>query len=47
MNRDALCKQLGHIFVQPQLLQRALTHRSHSAFHNERLEFLGNFKTAI
>ncbi len=42
MNRDALCKQFGHIFAQPQLLQRALTHRSHSAFHNERLEFLGD-----
>ena len=42
MNRDALCKRLGHVFAQPQLLQRALTHRSHSAAHNERLEFLGD-----
>lgn len=42
MNRDALCKQIGHVFAQPQLLQRALTHRSHSAAHNERLEFLGD-----
>ncbi len=42
MNRDVLCKQLGHIFAQPLLLQRALTHRSHSSFHNERLEFLGD-----
>lgn len=42
MNRDALCKQLGYKFAQPQLLQRALTHRSHSALHNERLEFLGD-----
>lgn len=42
MNRDALCRQLGHVFTQPQLLQRALTHRSHSAAHNERLEFLGD-----
>lgn len=42
MNRDALCRQLGHVFKQPQLLQRALTHRSHSAAHNERLEFLGD-----
>jgi len=42
MNRDALCKRLGHEFAQPQLLQRALTHRSHSAVHNERLEFLGD-----
>jgi ribonuclease-3 len=28
--------------VQPQLLQRALTHRSYGAGHNERLEFLGD-----
>ena len=42
MSRDALCRQLGHIFMQPVLLQRALTHRSHSAAHNERLEFLGD-----
>jgi ribonuclease III len=42
MNRDALCKQIGHEFAQPQLLQRALTHRSHNAAHNERLEFLGD-----
>jgi ribonuclease III len=42
MNRDALCSRLGHVFTKPQLLQRALTHRSHSAEHNERLEFLGD-----
>ncbi len=42
MDRDALCRQLGYVFTQPQLLQRALTHRSHSASHNERLEFLGD-----
>jgi len=42
MNRDALCRQIGHVFAQPQLLQRALTHRSHNAAHNERLEFLGD-----
>lgn len=42
MDRDALCRKLGHVFKQPQLLQRALTHRSHSAAHNERLEFLGD-----
>lgn len=42
MNRDALCRKLGHVFKLPQLLQRALTHRSHSAAHNERLEFLGD-----
>lgn len=42
MNRNTLCSQLGYDFAQPQLLQRALTHRSHSAAHNERLEFLGD-----
>ncbi|HEU0188336.1 MAG TPA: ribonuclease III [Gallionellaceae bacterium] len=42
MDRDSLCRQIGHVFLQPQLLQRALTHRSHSAAHNERLEFLGD-----
>ena len=42
MSRDALCRKLGYTFIQPQLLQRALTHRSHSQAHNERLEFLGD-----
>jgi ribonuclease-3 len=42
MKHAALCKQLGYHFVQPQILQRALTHRSFSAAHNERLEFLGD-----
>ena len=42
MKHAALCKQLGYRFEQPQLLQRALTHRSYSAAHNERLEFLGD-----
>ncbi len=42
MKHVALCKQLGYHFLQPQLLQRALTHRSYSATHNERLEFLGD-----
>lgn len=42
MNCDALCRQLGYAFKQPQLLQRALTHRSHTQAHNERLEFLGD-----
>lgn len=39
---SALCRQLGHVFAQPQLLQRALTHRSYAQEHNERLEFLGD-----
>lgn len=37
-----LCDQLGYVFKQPQLLQRALTHRSYAPEHNERLEFLGD-----
>ncbi len=43
-NREskALCEQLGYVFTQPRLLQRALTHRSHTTEHNERLEFLGD-----
>lgn len=38
----ALQQRLSHQFSQPALLQRALTHRSFSADHNERLEFLGD-----
>lgn len=37
-----LCGQLGYDFRDPQLLQRALTHRSYAPEHNERLEFLGD-----
>jgi len=33
---------LGHTFSDSSLLQTALTHRSHSSPHNERLEFLGD-----
>lgn len=33
---------LGHRFSDSSLLQVALTHRSHSSPHNERLEFLGD-----
>ncbi len=33
---------LGHRFSDSSLLQMALTHRSHSSPHNERLEFLGD-----
>ena len=39
---DVLCRRLGHVFTQPQLLLRALTHRSYAPEHNERLEFLGD-----
>jgi ribonuclease III len=34
--------RLGYAFRQPSLLQQAVTHRSFSADHNERLEFLGD-----
>lgn len=37
-----LCTRLGYEFEQPQLLVRALTHRSYAADHNERMEFLGD-----
>ena len=39
---EALQQRLGHRFVSGALLQRALTHRSLGADHNERLEFLGD-----
>jgi ribonuclease-3 len=39
---QALEQRLGHRFNSPDLLQRALTHRSFGADHNERLEFLGD-----
>ncbi|HYR05263.1 MAG TPA: ribonuclease III [Gallionella sp.] len=42
MDHAALCHKVGHQFTQLELLQRALTHRSYSAAHNERLEFLGD-----
>lgn len=41
-NGNALSRKLGYVFKQPELLQRALTHRSYAAGHNERLEFLGD-----
>lgn len=37
-----LQESLQHRFRDAKLLERALTHRSHSAEHNERLEFLGD-----
>ncbi len=37
-----LQRRLQHVFADGSLLTRALTHRSHSADHNERLEFLGD-----
>lgn len=38
----ALQARLQHHFSDPALLVRAVTHRSFSADHNERLEFLGD-----
>ena len=38
----ALQRRLQHEFSRPGLLSQALTHRSFSADHNERLEFLGD-----
>lgn len=42
MDVQALQNALGHDFLTKDLLQQALTHRSHSVAHNERLEFLGD-----
>lgn len=42
MKREDLERALGHRFATPRLLEQALTHRSHSTPHNERLEFLGD-----
>ena len=45
MERDTperLTGSIGHPFRDPDLLRQALTHRSHGACHNERLEFLGD-----
>ena len=42
MKREVLERALGHRFANPRLLEQALTHRSHSTPHNERLEFLGD-----
>jgi len=39
---DALQQRLQHRFARPKLLVQALTHRSFSSEHNERLEFLGD-----
>ncbi|MCQ9616878.1 ribonuclease III [Paenalcaligenes niemegkensis] len=33
---------IGYQFQNPALLEQAITHRSHSSQHNERLEFLGD-----
>ena len=38
----SVAHKLGLQFANPALLQRALTHKSFGADHNERLEFLGD-----
>ena len=38
----ALQQRLQHQFADPKLLLQALTHRSFSSDHNERIEFLGD-----
>ena len=40
--RRQLEASLGHRFSDARLLEQALTHRSASSHHNERLEFLGD-----
>lgn len=42
MDLKLLQSRLGHTFKDIALLQQALTHRSHSGLHNERIEFLGD-----
>ncbi len=42
MTLEALQDRLGYRFAAAALLRQALTHRSHGATHNERLEFLGD-----
>jgi len=41
-NLLALQERLDHTFTNPKLLAQALTHRSFSSDHNERIEFLGD-----
>lgn len=40
--QDRLSQRIGHAFQRPELLRRALTHRSAGRENNERLEFLGD-----
>ena len=42
MDLGVVSDKIGHRFADPDLLRRALTHRSHGAAHNERLEYLGD-----
>lgn len=51
MSEEVLQERIGYRFRDYALLRRALTHRSYSSDHNERLEFLGdsvvNFAVAL
>jgi len=40
--RSAFLRRLGYVFIDESLREQALTHRSASSRHNERLEFLGD-----
>ncbi len=42
MDFEGFSLKIGHRFNDPDLLRRALTHRSYGAANNERLEFLGD-----
>lgn len=42
MKLDEISGKIGHVFADPGLLRRALTHRSYGAEHYERLEYLGD-----
>jgi len=42
MTHSSIADVIGYYFDNIELLQQALTHRSYGAFHNERLEFLGD-----
>ncbi|HUO45169.1 MAG TPA: ribonuclease III [Burkholderiales bacterium] len=42
MSDSPITDALGYSFHDAALLRQALTHRSHGALHNERLEFLGD-----
>ncbi len=42
MDLSALEERLQYQFRSSELLQQAVTHRSHGSVHNERLEFLGD-----
>lgn len=42
MDLEGFCQKIGYRFTDPELLRRALTHRSYGTSHNERLEFLGD-----